>query len=1054
MGVKGLWQLLLPTGRRISIETLTGKTLAIDASIWLTQFIKAHRDPETGKVHHAAHIIGFFRRICKLLYHGIKPIFVFDGDTPEIKLMEIRKRRERREKIHSFASSNDIEGVKRLAKRLLVANLKKQKELEIAKNVSTRRNKGDDDDQNNNSNHIDDEKNNQGALASGFHLPDENTSCSNRNSISNSNMEVQEKNQNENKATGTEYNDIAIDKILSETRDYIDKNLIQVKSQPEQNDWDNPFSYNDHNDNDNDSVSNESIEIPDDENYLNTKVLSSLPTKTRIDVIEKAKRQQRMQSRREFMSVAANPDSYSQCQLKNFLKSATFSKKIHEVGQIVSKQGEFGVGEKIASDATRRFIFTKDIDDAEEEEEEKTEENKEEHVEKDAMLIKNSVRDSPTRKRRRLVKVSNTHDDVGEGDDDDDILFWTETNKVKDHPSKKVLFHDDDSSTDKSENDDDGGGGFFKCNNLEDESLSKRESMNKAHHVRYNHQAQNIIPKINLHKNVDTSDDESNEVGGGFIRSEDTQYQGQSSISLEKDAMIEINSDDDDSDEGGGFIRSQDTQHQEYLRTCLEKNVMIEINSDDDDSDEGGGFIKPEDTQNQVHLRTGLEKNVMIEINGGDDDSDEGGGFVQPEDTHYQENALVEINCDEDTNSDDEEGGGFITTSVDVDEEVGLYQNNKNAGTNAATCNLSRNQQIDEVASECDERVQPVEDSGCHIKLKECGAKSIGDKETTDVNIHEIDDGNEKTNLISNMKGIREYDNHSQLGEDDEDIEWEDGEAENSADNENLSFPVDANIGETDFDNEVIEVKCKINGSSRNEVGITNHTNHDEHAQSDNDFNEEVDWEEGDQEIETNAEDINDGLARFLESRTVKDANSLALKRAQTTASSLADWAGRAVQRAISAHLDELGQQKNNVESEKEDSSDSEESVSVDATSEKDVHEAKETETIIQKDIISNNISQNDLFDTSLEALREVEMNMREEDNRRERDMETVTDDMIEEVMHLLQLFGIPYLKAPAEAEAQCVALEKLGLVDGVCTEDSDGKASHIMSLSNFFLVC
>ena len=50
MGVKGLWRLLLPIGRRISIETLAGKVLAVDASIWLTQFVKAMRDPQTGKV--------------------------------------------------------------------------------------------------------------------------------------------------------------------------------------------------------------------------------------------------------------------------------------------------------------------------------------------------------------------------------------------------------------------------------------------------------------------------------------------------------------------------------------------------------------------------------------------------------------------------------------------------------------------------------------------------------------------------------------------------------------------------------------------------------------------------------------------------------------------------------------------------------------------------------------------------------------------------------------------------------------------------------------------
>ena len=37
MGVKNLWRLLLPAGHRLSIETLSGQTLAIDASIWLAQ---------------------------------------------------------------------------------------------------------------------------------------------------------------------------------------------------------------------------------------------------------------------------------------------------------------------------------------------------------------------------------------------------------------------------------------------------------------------------------------------------------------------------------------------------------------------------------------------------------------------------------------------------------------------------------------------------------------------------------------------------------------------------------------------------------------------------------------------------------------------------------------------------------------------------------------------------------------------------------------------------------------------------------------------------------
>ncbi|KAJ5439191.1 DNA repair protein rad13 [Penicillium daleae] len=96
MGVTGLWTVLQPCARPIKLETLNKKRLAVDASIWIYQFLKAVRDKE-GNALRNSHIVGFFRRICKLLYFGIKPVFVFDGGAPVLKRQTIAARKKRRE---------------------------------------------------------------------------------------------------------------------------------------------------------------------------------------------------------------------------------------------------------------------------------------------------------------------------------------------------------------------------------------------------------------------------------------------------------------------------------------------------------------------------------------------------------------------------------------------------------------------------------------------------------------------------------------------------------------------------------------------------------------------------------------------------------------------------------------------------------------------------------------------------------------------------------------------------------------------------------------------
>ena len=124
MGITNLWTLLDAVGRQITIESLQTQRIAVDASIWLIQFVKGMRD-ENGNMQKSAHLLGTFRRVCKLLFHKIHPIFVFDGGKPILKLKTLEKRRRARD--------NVTLNLQQTAQRLYLTQLKKQMHIENGK---------------------------------------------------------------------------------------------------------------------------------------------------------------------------------------------------------------------------------------------------------------------------------------------------------------------------------------------------------------------------------------------------------------------------------------------------------------------------------------------------------------------------------------------------------------------------------------------------------------------------------------------------------------------------------------------------------------------------------------------------------------------------------------------------------------------------------------------------------------------------------------------------------------------------------------------------------
>ncbi len=84
--------------RRIALEDLTGRSIAIDAFNTLYQFLSMIRQPDgtplmdrDGRV--TSHLSGLFYRSAALLEIGIKPAYVFDGKPPELKKKTIEARK-------------------------------------------------------------------------------------------------------------------------------------------------------------------------------------------------------------------------------------------------------------------------------------------------------------------------------------------------------------------------------------------------------------------------------------------------------------------------------------------------------------------------------------------------------------------------------------------------------------------------------------------------------------------------------------------------------------------------------------------------------------------------------------------------------------------------------------------------------------------------------------------------------------------------------------------------------------------------------------------------
>uniref|UniRef100_A0A8R7Q7D0 XPG-I domain-containing protein n=1 Tax=Triticum urartu TaxID=4572 RepID=A0A8R7Q7D0_TRIUA len=93
--------------------------------------------------------------------------------------------------------------------------------------------------------------------------------------------------------------------------------------------------------------------------------------------------------------------------------------------------------------------------------------------------------------------------------------------------------------------------------------------------------------------------------------------------------------------------------------------------------------------------------------------------------------------------------------------------------------------------------------------------------------------------------------------------------------------------------------------------------------------------------------------------------------------------------------------------------------------------------TRLNENYDSHIISENNL-EKEISFLRQEQVDLGNERRKLESHAESVSSEMFAECQELLQMFGLPYIIAPMEAEAQCAYMEINNLVDGVVTDDSD----------------
>jgi len=127
--------------REIEIKDLMGKKIAVDAFLWLHQFLSIIRQPDgtplkDSKGRITSHLSGLFYRSAKMLENDIKLVWVFDGERPDLKLRTIENRKDlKRESYRKWQEALEAGDLKEARKAAQATSILTEEMIEQSKEL-------------------------------------------------------------------------------------------------------------------------------------------------------------------------------------------------------------------------------------------------------------------------------------------------------------------------------------------------------------------------------------------------------------------------------------------------------------------------------------------------------------------------------------------------------------------------------------------------------------------------------------------------------------------------------------------------------------------------------------------------------------------------------------------------------------------------------------------------------------------------------------------------------------------------------------------------------